>query len=255
MPLFIVKSPREPGKSWLLGPYPEAKLENIRAAAQIHSARSKNTAELVWRCDDKLPVVLYAYDKGVVTFPKGTPGNRDSKRGRDVFSCVHSSGGSCALPANMTGENAVKGRRKALNPPCPVKVQEVDRREVARQQRQEKPRRPRKQLSPAPPSAAVIDERPFSLPQEPVQPQPVKRSIDAHELNRMLPMNLFDKNELTKLSQSYQQKNPSGDPILAIVLAKVELLRRTKSHDPKKAGRETIIGLKKSVPPPSKRTA
>lgn len=265
MPLYIVKSPREPGKTWLLGPYPESKIENIRATAQIHSARSKNTAELVWKCDDRQAVVLYIYDKGVTIFPKGSPGGRDSKRGKELFSCVYSSGGSCTLPANMTGEDAVKGRRRALNPPCPTRPVETDRRVVASQHRKPRQARVQKQLSPSAPSQPILDERPFFSPSDPrtqlpsqeppkpaEPPKPTKPLIDAHELNRMLPLNLFNRDELTKLASDFHRKRPDLDPIHSVVMAKVELLRRGK-----KSAKQMMIGIKKSVLPtePKKRTA
>jgi hypothetical protein len=126
MPLFVVKAQVGEERAVIHGPYDESSFENIRRSAQIASAKGKDTRELIWKCASRPPQILYIYRDGALIFPKGKPGDRNSKRGKTTFSCVTASGNACKLPPSTTKEAAVKSRRKAMNVNCPVKFTVVD---------------------------------------------------------------------------------------------------------------------------------
>jgi len=126
MPLFVIKTQVGAEKAVIHGPYDESSFENIRRSAQIASAKGKDTRELVWKCGKRPAAILYVYHEGKVLFPKGTPGERNSKRGKTTFSCVTASGNACKLPGDTKPEDAIKGRRKNMNVACPVKFTVVD---------------------------------------------------------------------------------------------------------------------------------
>jgi hypothetical protein len=128
MPLYVRVSPSEPGKKDIRGPYPEKKLEALRESSKILSARSKiqKTWEIIWVCsrgkNAKSADIVYVFENGKRTFPKGKVGEKDHKRFIDLKACMLSSEGMCGrgLDDKSDPKKLIKGRKRKVFVPCPI---------------------------------------------------------------------------------------------------------------------------------------
>jgi hypothetical protein len=145
MPLFMRVSPAEPGKPSIRGqdglnrhlkglsqiPFPDEKLEAVREEARILSTKSnvQKVWEVIWVCwnggQHATATIVYVFNDGKRTFPKGKVGENTHKRFADLKSCMTRSASVCTRgydPEKISAKKAIKGRRRKVFIECPVQL-------------------------------------------------------------------------------------------------------------------------------------
>jgi hypothetical protein len=148
MPLFMRVSPSEPGKPSIRGqdalnrhlkglhqiPFPDDKLAAVREQARILSTKSKvqKMWEVIWVCwnggKQSTATIVYVFNDGKRTFPKGKVGDNASKRSMDLKSCMERSGSICSRgydPEKVAPKKAIQGRRRKVFTECPVDLKPI----------------------------------------------------------------------------------------------------------------------------------